>query len=312
MENVFESKSMSERSKMSNMELMEYYKSKRKEDFANGKKLKLVKTRKYLHMGPYALLFLKRNLEKQKYYTLYDRRTKTKRPVIYAVKHIGKSDIEMASEAIKEHFYILFADPEQVYRTVEHYFLEANGVIYFDIRDKEDCNIAKERIIELLNKRINIFWCPEGTWDLTPARIVLPMHFGIIETALKTNALICPVGIEQYDNKYVVNFNDYLDVNDYKEQYPDETALKVAAIEDLRSSMATMIWEIWEQFPIEKRENIPADFYEKYVKDHVAAWPAFELDNIMSRVYNRINGKKVDNLEEVMPKAIPALSYKKN
>ena len=41
-----------------------------------------------------------------------DKHSKTDRPVIFAVTHIGKFDIEVVSEAIKEHYYLLSGDFE--------------------------------------------------------------------------------------------------------------------------------------------------------------------------------------------------------
>ncbi len=39
------------------------------------------------------------------YEIIRDKRIPTQRPVIFAVTHVGKFDIEVVSEAIKDHYY---------------------------------------------------------------------------------------------------------------------------------------------------------------------------------------------------------------
>ncbi|NLA32701.1 MAG: hypothetical protein GX864_02000 [Mollicutes bacterium] len=313
-------KKILEKRKMNNFELADYYKEIRKSDYYNGKELKLVGLRKIIHPLALGALKTKRIIERNKLEILADnRKKKNEKPIIFAMNHIGKFDVEMASEAIKDHFYILFGDPEQLYRTIEHYFLVTNGVLYFDVYDKEDKFIAKERVIELLKKHINILWAPEGTWNLTPNRIVLPVHYGIIEAAIRSNSVIIPVVVEQYGKKYIVNIGKEFDVIDYFGKYNSDEELKIQAIEDLRNQMATLVWDIWETKPIVARDSIPNDYYENYLQEQLAGWEAFEKDNIDRRVYNVFRGKKTQDYSDVLKiniknsdDVVKKMSYKLN
>ena len=78
---------------------------------------------------------------------LGDLRSKTDRPIIFAVTHVGKFDIEVVSEAIRSHYYLLSGDYEHLQGIVDAPFLALNGVIYFNETVKEDRRSATERMI---------------------------------------------------------------------------------------------------------------------------------------------------------------------
>ena len=77
-----------------------------------------------------------------------DGRTPTKRPVIYAATHIGKFDIEVLCEIIKEHCYILSGDYENVQGTIVEFFFALNGVFYFNEQIKADRVQVKQKMMQ--------------------------------------------------------------------------------------------------------------------------------------------------------------------
>ena len=125
---------------------------------------------------------------------------KTNKPIIFCITHIGKHDIEVCSQLLKKHYYLLSGDFENLHGTFEGTFLELNGIIFLNKYDKEDKTRSKEVSVETLKKGGNIMWFPEGIWNLSPNQPVLPLPFGIIEVAIKADAVIVPVAIEQYGN----------------------------------------------------------------------------------------------------------------
>lgn len=136
-------------------------------------------------------------------------------------------------------------------------------------------------------------WFPEGTWNLSPNQPVLPMPFGIIEVALKANAAIVPVAVEQYGKEFYVNIGSIFDVKKYVPQHTDEFALKEAAITDLRDVMATLKWQIWEYRPLCKRLDLPQDFFESFVNERLKEWH-FTYEDVRAREFRPKNviGKK--------------------
>lgn len=79
---------------------------------------------------------------------------------------------------------------------------------------------------------------PEGTWNLSPNLPVLPFFRGIIDVALGSDALIIPVAIEQYENRFITKIGRNFDVFCYGEER------KAEALSELRNQMAELKWEI--------------------------------------------------------------------
>lgn len=94
-----------ERSKRSKSFYQLYFKLRRKEENSYLGRLSL-KARKRLH--PLALLvcIIKNHLGGFSHEVIKDERTKTDRPIIFAITHVGKFDIEVVSEAIKDHYSV--------------------------------------------------------------------------------------------------------------------------------------------------------------------------------------------------------------
>lgn len=211
---------------------------------------------------------------------LCDRRSKTDRPVIFAVTHVGKFDIEVVSEAIRSHYYLLSGDYEHLQGIVDAPFLALNGVVYFNETVKEDRRSATERMVRLLREGGSLMYFPEGTWNMTPNLPVLPCYWGIVDVARQGRATIVPVAAEQYGKHFKINIGANFDV----ETYDDSISGKSRAIEDLRDALASLKYEIWETAPA-KRAEIAADAWEQYTEARFREWPYFSLDYIAGLIY---------------------------
>lgn len=145
--------------------------------------------------------------------------------------------------------------------------------------------------ITTLEKGGNIMWFPEGIWNLSPNQPVLPLPFGIIEVALRANAAIVPVAVEQYGREFYVNIGSIFDVEKYCLQHTDEFVLKTAAITDLRDVMATLKWQIWEYRQPCKRLDLPQDYFDSFVNERLKEWHGFTYDDIRAREFQPSIGK---------------------
>ena len=83
-----------------------YYKLRNKNENRFYSKLTL-EQRKKIHKYILAIYTLKNKLGGFTHEIIKDEREKTDRPIIFAITHVGKFDIEVISEAIKEHYYLL-------------------------------------------------------------------------------------------------------------------------------------------------------------------------------------------------------------
>ena len=267
-----------------------------------------VKTRKRLHPLLLSVIKIRNRLNGYQLRVLGDERSQTKQPIIYAVTHIGKADIEMASEVIKQHFYLLCGDFESLHDTLDGWFLGVNGVIYFNEKNKEDRHNVKRRMERVLREGGNVLYFPEGTWNLSPNLPLNRCYYGIIEVAFHANAIIVPIGIEQYGKQFVAKVGRNFDVKKY---INTDTELlhedKVVAIQYLRDELATLKWDIWESVETMKRIQIPDDYFDKFIQDKIGEWPTLSLQDFTEAIYGN---KEMASPEEVF-RPIRELVYRK-
>ncbi len=256
-----------------------YYELRTKDENMWYSKLTL-EQRKKIHKLILAIYKLKNRLGGFSYKIIKDERTKTNRPIIYAVTHVGKFDIEVVSEAIKDHYYLLSGDFEHIQGIIDAPFLALNGVFYFNEKVKEDRKKVSEKMIEHLKNGGNLMYFIEGTWNITPNLPMLPSYWGIVDIAKKGNAIIVPVAAEQYGKLFKVNIGKNFDMQPYED--------KGLAISDLRDSLATLKYEIWETEPT-TRNKIEKDEWKKYVAKRFKEWPYFNEEYIKSLIFKPKN-----------------------
>lgn len=271
------------------MEISEYM--HRRKEYERSRIYKMShRTRVIMHPILLFAITLKNLFSGFKTTTLFNSKVpKTDRPIIFSITHIGKHDIEVCSQILKKHYYLLSGDFENLHGTSDGMFIELNGIIYLNKYDKDDKIKSKETSITMLKNGGNIMWFPEGIWNLSPNQPVLPLPFGIIEVALKADAVIVPVAVEQYGKEFYVNIGSIFNVKKYVPQYTDEYALKSAAITDLRDVMATLKWQIWESRSLCKRTDLPKDFFESFVNERLKEWHGFTYEDVRAREFRPKN-----------------------
>lgn len=187
---------------------------------------------------------------------------------IYAVNHSCKFDVQYFCEAVNRHCYILVGN--QRLKPIDMMFFDINGVIWVDRKDKEHRKQSSIRMTELLCKGYNIMMCPEATWNLKPSLPMLPLRWGIIDIARNSHRPIVPVVLEYTDNCCYVSFVELM--------YITESDDKKQKIDELRDTMATLRWEIWEQLPHVSRRDICGDELGKEVKRILEEYPKYDYD----------------------------------
>ena len=242
-------------------QLEQYYRALRQYEYENNLPIKGINLRKALHGIILAILRIECLFSGVKVKIVGDKRTATDKPCIYACTHIGRYDFESNFLSLKNHFYMFFGDPGEVYRSVDGLLLYINGVIYADTDSKSDRKIGKEQCIKLLKQRGNLLIYPEGAWNITENEIVMKLFSGVIEMAILGNAEIIPISMENYENTYYVNIGRNIDCTkmllDRKREYTDE----------LRDVMCTLKWEIWEKEGIGKRSDIDNGYSEIFLNN---------------------------------------------
>lgn len=187
---------------------------------------------------------------------------------IFVMNHSSVHDAPIACETIKEHFYILVG--KQSLELIDRLFFILNGMVYVDRKDKKSKKKSFDKMFRLLLAGKSLLLYPEGTWNMTPSKPMIPMNWGVIELAKRTGVPIVPLIAEYYPDCCYVAFG--------KEIYVEEQADKKRSIEQLEDIMATMKWEIWEQFfVVHRQEGMKAEF-EQVIKERLEEYPKFDLE----------------------------------
>lgn len=265
------------------------YKKKKAKIINSSDEIKGVKYRKFIHNFLIKALKVKSKLSGLTYEFVNENRVqRTDKPVIYAITHIGKFDLEMVLEACPNLFgYVFAGDWELMYATIDDYFLRNHGVLWIDTSDKEDRKNSFRMMCKYLNQGVPFIIFPEGIWNLTECLPMMKIFPGVVQAAQQCNVPIIPVAIEQRGKHFVLNIGEEFTVDNM-----DETD----AVQLVRDTMATLKWEIWEALPKEKRKDIPDGYYEKFLQKRVSECAGFTVELVQGRMYK---DKKDREIEEI-------------
>ena len=265
-------------------ELEQYYLNLRKEEFEKGIPLQYLETRKKIQPILLTLVKIDRILSFESLKVISDKSTPTDRPVLFAWTHIGGNDIQRFFEANKVHTYLFLGDPKELYRDFSGLLLNLNGNISFETNNKNDKKIATARSVELLNQNGKEIICPEGAWNITHNLPCLKLYKGTVRMARETNAIIIPGAIAQYGRKFYVNIGENIDVNLTPNIGIDELN------EQLRDTLATLKWEIWERQKPLKRAKISQQYIDGFKQSLVDKCPyGFTIQDVEEDMYKDPN-----------------------
>lgn len=250
-----------------------YFELRKKEDNRFANKLSL-KQKQRLHPILLLLYKLVNRLNGLSYEIINDRREKTNKPIIFAVTHVGKFEIQIVTEATREHAFLLSGDFEHLQGSFDSPFLALNGVFYFQKQIKSEGKSVTANMINHLKSGGNIMYFPEGAWNLSPNLPMLPLFWGIIDVARHGNALIVPIAVDQYGKHMKINIGNTFDVHNYE----DNDNGKTNAINDLRDIMATLKYEIWETEAVIKRNCLENDYWFRYLIERFNEFPIISAE----------------------------------
>ncbi len=187
---------------------------------------------------------------------------------IYAINHSCRYDMPYAAEAIKQHTYVLVG--RQRLNMIDRIAFFLNGVIFVDRKSRSDKTIAKNKMKELILHGKNLCMFPEGTWNLTPSKPMLPLYWGIIDIARETKRPIIPLILEYEKEDCYIKWGEPF--------YVAETDAKQNKIEELSDKMASLRWDIWEIFPSLLRKELDDTEWEKEMYRRLAEYPKLDYE----------------------------------
>lgn len=187
---------------------------------------------------------------------------------IFVMNHSNMHDAPVASEVIKEHFYILVG--KQRLELLDKIFFRLNGVVYIDRKSKHSRRQGLEKMLGILKAGNSLLLYPEGTWNMTPSKPMLPLNWGVIELANRAGVPIIPLVAEYHPECCYTKFGEPI--------YIDADTDKKRGIIQLENVMATLKWDIWEQFPMEKRNESMKEGFERMIEQRIAEYSKFNLE----------------------------------
>lgn len=186
-------------------------------------------------------------------------------PVIFASSHQDFHDHFNVVLSIPYHAIIL--NNVNVSKIVK-IALGINGIEYVDRDNPASRYTSKVDLMGYLAKGKSIVIFPEGTYNCSPNKLVLPFHPGVIDISRKMQVPIVPLVQEYfYENldtnqkgkieKCIVRFGQPINVS-----YNDSTLAKK---EELKESFSTLRYDIIENKGIHKRSEISNQEYINYL-----------------------------------------------
>ena len=220
--------------------------------------------------------------------------------VIYAVNHSCKFDIPYVCEAINRHCYVLVG--KQPLYLIDRILFNFNGVIWVDRQCKKSRKQSMKKLISIINNGGNILLFPEGTWNLTPSKPMLPLYWGVVDIARVTNRPIIPVVLEYNKNKCIISFGQCFRVTEN-----DDKSYK---IKELRDIFASLKWNIWEKSTKFEAQN---DDWEKIIKQRLIEYPKLDYDYELSCIRKEYDDKVTvyKHLNNITPKLENAFLFNK-
>jgi len=195
-------------------------------------------------------------------------------PVLFAPTHGFREDIEHTVVMAKRQAYVLNGSLTQLYRFIDGITSWLAGVIPIDRTKKESRASAKKKIVYALELGASVIMYPEGTWNKSPNQLMSGFFPGIYDVAKESGALVVPIATYRNGKKAYGIMEEAIDLS----AYDRETGLRV-----LRDKLATMQYEMMEQYGQAKRTDFPygaeADAYWKqYVDDLMAQVKYYDYD----------------------------------
>ena len=199
---------------------------------------------------------------------IIDSKSSYKGPVIYAVNHTNVSDTPVVFHTLNKQAYILAGTKSQ--KLIDSIGFNLNGVVWVDRHSTKSRKKSTEKIYKILSSGGSVMWFPEGTWNLTENLLMLPMRYGIVKMAAKTNVPIVPISIHYAGNKIYSTVGESIIIG------INENA--TTAITRLRDTMATMKYEQMEASGVYKRVDISKKDFETLIEASLHEYPTFNRE----------------------------------
>ena len=226
----------------------------------------LLLPRTLLHPVMLMSVKLLRCLRRQKF-VFFNTIPHIKTNAIFTVNHSCSLDIPVSCEVIGTHAIVLVGTQEL--QPLDRAFFNLNGTIWVDRHRKASKAAARKSMLEVLRRGKSLLVFPEGTWNLSPNALHLPLYWGVIDIARESGKPIIPMCLEYIGRDIVVSFSAPISVGseDGKQE----------KFEDLSAAFSTMKYDIFEQRCKCTRKNVSEEDWDAHVVGSVKAYPCLDI-----------------------------------
>ncbi len=171
-----------------------------------------------------------------------------KEPVIFAATHGFREDVEHTVVMAGRQAYMLNGVPSQLFHSIDGITAWLAGMVIIDRTDKESRSSSISKLERVLELGSSVIIYPEGTWNKSPNELVSGLFSGVYDVAQKSGALVVPIATYRNGKRAYGITEEAFDICKYD---------RVQGIQVLRDKMATMQYELMEEFGACSRREFP-------------------------------------------------------
>lgn len=202
--------------------------------------------------------------------TIVRRAKLPRKPVIFAATHNFREDAEHTVVIAGRQTYMLNGSISQVFKSFDGITAWIAGMVLVDRTDKESRASAVSKLVRALELGSSVVIFPEGTWNKSPNELISGLFSGVYDVAKKSGALVVPIATYRNGKRSYGISEEAFDIC----QYAKEEGMQI-----LRDKMATMQWELMENYGTGRRNEFPygeeADKYWQNFIDELMAEAEF-------------------------------------
>ena len=192
---------------------------------------------------------------------------------IWCPTHCFKDDV--AGSIAAHHGWIMFGSFPTFFNTLDGLGAYVNGVVLCNRKVKASKTAAMEASKRLLNMGMDLILYPEGVWNKTPDKLILPVWPGVYRIARETGCKIVPVihYLADPHKKYEGNVIHTV----VADPISMESLSEQEGLELLRDTMATWYFLLMEKYGQSTRKDVLNGFetadeaWEDFISMHTAA-----------------------------------------
>lgn len=136
-----------------------------------------------------------------------------------------------------------------------------------DPNDRKNRTDAKLDMIHILMKGHTVWYYPEGTWNMSPNKLHLPMSYGFLEVAKKAGVPVVPVATDlTYDTSTDEGKVTRMHIRYGKPIYVSIQDDLSEKLEEYEAALSTLRWELIEEKGLFQRNKLTNWDYINFLK----------------------------------------------